>query len=449
MLPGKQRTMSLYTATCLVVANMVGVGVFTSLGFQLGAGLTPFVILVLWLVGGVCAFCGSVAYAELAAALPRSGGEYNFLARIFHPSIGFLAGWTAITTGFSAPVALAAMAFGKYAHKLAPALPELPMAFAALAAVTTAFLASTRVRLWFQDISTSVKLLTIGIFIVVGLFAAPEGSALSPQDGDTAKMFSPSFATSLIYVMFAYTGWNASSYVAGEVQNPSRNVPLSMAFGTVIVTVLYVALNAVFLRVAPVAELLGPKGEGELEVGLIAGQHAFGHIGGNVMALVIAFGLLSTLGAMQWIGPRVLATMGEDLRALRPFSRVNASGIPIYATLAQTAIVAVLLATGTFDTVLTYVQFTLTLCSVLAVLGVYVLRAREPHLPRPVRAWGYPITPAIFLTVNCWMLWHVLREKPFQSLAGLGTMLLGLVVFFYSKWRSTKRSRRHSVTPSV
>ena len=422
--------MSLFTATCLVVANMVGIGVFTSLGFQLAGGLTPFVILMLWLVGGVCAFCGSVAYAELAAALPRSGGEYHFLTRIFHPSVGFLAGWAAITAGFAAPVALAAMAFGKYIHGIQPTLREMPLAFAALAAITLAMLASARLRQWFQDFSTSLKLLTILAFLAAGFLAPATGSSLAPQSGDTARMFSHEFAADLIYVMFAYAGWNASSYVAGEVRNPSRNVPLSMAIGTVLVTVLYIALNAVFLRVAPAVELTG-----KLEVGLIAGTHALGATGGKWMALLIAGGLLSTVGAMQWIGPRVLATMGEDSRALRPFSIVNASSIPIFATLAQTAIVILLLATGTFEKVLTYVQFTITLCSSLAVLGVFVLRRREPDLPRPVRAWGYPITPIIFLAVNGWMIWHVLQKSPLESLAGLGTLLAGLIVFHLSARR--------------
>ncbi len=434
----KPGSMSLYTATCLVVANMIGTGVFTSLGFQLAGGLTPFVILMLWLVGGVCAFCGSVAYAELAAALPRSGGEYHFLARVFHPSVGFLAGWVAVTAGFAAPVALAAMAFGKYMHEINPKLPELPMAFAALGAVTFAFLASARLRRWFQDFSTSLKLLTIGAFIIAGLFAADKGGSLGPQTGDGGRMFSHTFATSLIYVMYAYTGWNASSYIIGEVKNAPRNVPLSMAIGTVIVTVLYIAINAIFLRVAPAADL-----SGKIEVGLVAGTHALGASGGKWMAMLIAFGLLSTVGAMQWIGPRVLVTMGEDLRALQPFSRVNSSGIPIFATLAQTAVVVVMLWTGTFSAVLKYVQFTLTLCSSLAVLGVYVLRAREPHLPRPVRAWGYPLTPAIFLIVNGWMMWHVLREDTRESLAGLTTMLLGLAVFFLFERRPPEQQTGH------
>ena len=419
--------MSLYTATCLVVANMVGVGVFTSVGYQIAGGLTPVVILILWLVGGVCAFCGGVAYAELAAALPRSGGEYHFLTRIFHPSVGFLAGWVSITAGFAAPVAVGAIAFGNYIHRIRPALGALPLAFAALVFITVVMLVSATLRKWFQNVSTSLSFLAILVFLGIGFFAPAHGSALVPQAGDTARLFSPGFATSLIYVMFAYAGWNASTYVTAEVRNPSRNVPLSMALGTVIVTVLYIAMNAIFLRAAPAAELSGQN-----EVGLIAGTHVFGATGGKWMALLIAAGLLAHIGSMQWIGPRVTATMGEDTRVLRPFSIVNTGGIPIYATLAQTAIAAFMLATGSFKSVLTYVQFTITLCSALVVIGVFVLRVREPNLPRPVRAWGYPVTPAIFLIVNGWMLWHVFAENPKESLAGLGTILSGLVVFYLS-----------------
>ena len=422
--------MSLYTATCLVIANMVGTGVFTSLGFQVADGLTPFVILLLWLVGGVCAFCGGVAYAELAAALPRSGGEYHFLSRIFHPSVGFLAGWVSITAGFAAPVAAGAIAFGNYVHGIRPSLGALPLAFAALAFITVAMLASARLREWFQNVSTSLSFAAILVFLGVGFFAPAHGSRLAPQPGDAAQLFSHSFAADLIWVMFAYAGWNASTYVSAEVRNPSRNVPLSMALGTIIVTVIYIAMNAIFLRAAPAAEL-----KGELEVGLIAGTHVFGIAGGKWMALLIAAGLLSHIGSMQWIGPRVTATMGEDNRVLRPFSIVNKSGIPIFATLAQTAIAAFMLYTGTFRSVVTYVQFTITLCSALVVIGVFVLRVREPDLPRPVRAWGYPVTPAIFLIVNGWMLWNVFIRNPRESLAGLGTILLGLVVFQISQSR--------------
>lgn len=425
-------SMSLYTATCLVVANMVGTGVFTSVGFQLKAGLSPFPILVLWLVGGVCAFCGSVAYAELAAAVPRSGGEYHFLARIFHPAFGFLAGWASITAGFAAPVALAAMAAGRYVHGVWPTVPAGVVAGAAVVGITAAMIANPRIRVAFQNSATSLKLLLLVVFVLFGAVAPATGSSLAPQAGDGGQILSPAFAFNLIFVMYAYAGWNASAYVTGEVHHPTRNVPLSMALGTIIVTILYIAINAVFLRVAPAAEL-----NGQIEAGLIAGRHAFGETGGRCMALLITLGLLSSIGAMQWVGPRVLATMGEDHRLLHPFSHGNSHGMPVIATVTQTALVALLLATGTFENLLTYVQFTITLCSFLAVLGVFVLRWREPALPRPVKAWGYPITPLVFLTVNGWMLWHVLRSTPLESLAGLGTLLVGLVVFRMSGKRST------------
>ncbi len=425
--------MSLFTATCLVVSNMVGTGVFTSLGFQLAGGLTPFAIIVLWIVGGVCAFCGGVAYAELAAALPRSGGEYHYLARIFHPSVGFLAGWVSITAGFAAPVAAGAIAFAKYLHSIDPGLPEKWIAFGGLLLITAVMLVSPKLRRWFQNVSSSLTFFAILAFLVVGFLAPAGGSSLAPQAGDMQKVFSGGFATSLIYVMFAYAGWNASTYVAGEVRDPSRNVPLSMALGTVVVAIIYLSLNAIFLRVAPASEL-----KGQVEVGLIAGTHIFGAAGGKWMALIIAAGLLAHIGAMQWIGPRVTATMGEDIRVMRPFAQVNAAGIPIYATLAQTAIAAYLLKNGTFDAVLTYVQFTITLCSALVVIGVFVLRIREPDLPRPVRAWGHPFTSGIFLAVNGWMLWNVLQDKPRESLAGFATILAGLIVFYFSERRGSK-----------
>jgi APA family basic amino acid/polyamine antiporter len=423
---------SLYTATCLVVANMIGTGVFTSVGFQLAGGLTPFPILMLWLVGGICAFCGGVAYAELAAALPRSGGEYHFLARIYHPSVGFLAGWVSLTAGFAAPVALAAIAFGKYLQGVWPGLSAPWLADGAVLAVTALLLATPRLRVIFQDGATSLKGALLVIFIVFGWAAAGEGSSLRPQPGDGAQLLSGDFAVSLVFVMYAYAGWNASAYLAGEVRNPARNVPLSMALGTIVVGVLYLAINAVFLYLAPAAEL-----RGQTEVGLIAGQHAFGPHGGRAVALLIAVGLLSNMGAMQWIGPRVMVAMGQDHPALRPLSGLNRRGLPLAATLAQTALVFLLMKTGSFQDVLTYVQVTITFCSFLTVLGVFILRWREPELPRPIRAWGYPVTPLIFLLVNGWMMAHAFVQNPLASGKGLATIVCGWLVYHF-----TTRSRK-------
>jgi basic amino acid/polyamine antiporter, APA family len=424
------RQMSLYTATCLVIANMVGTGVFTSVGFQIGAGLSPFTILLLWLVGGICAFCGGVAYSELAASLPRSGGEYHVLSRIYHPAIGFLAGWASVTAGFAAPVALAAIAFGKYVNRLWPVIGVGYAAGTAVAVITIIMVGSERVRTWFQDTATSLKVILLSVLIIAGWIIPAQGSSLAPKSGDLAQLITPQFAVSLAWVMYAYAGWNASVYVTGQVRNPSKVVPLSMAIGTIAVTVLYVLVNGAFLRLAP-AEALS----NEVEAGLIAAQHGFGNTGGRLVGLLISLGLLSHLGAMQWVGPHVLSTMGEDHRALRPFARVNRQGLPIVATLTQTAIVALMLLTSTFESVLNYVLFTITLCSFLTVLGVFVMRYHEPDLPRPVKAWGYPFTPLIYLAIMGWMLAHVLKRHPGESAWGFATLLAGLIVFHFSERR--------------
>jgi basic amino acid/polyamine antiporter, APA family len=424
MMATPARTMSLYTATCLVVANMVGTGVFTSVGYQVAAGLSPFVILVLWLVGGVCAFCGGVSYAELASALPRSGGEYHFLTRIYHPAVGFLAGWTSITVGFSAPVALTAMAFGSYLHGVIPGVSPQLLAVLSITLVTVMMVVSPRARVWFQNGATSLKVMLLLLVAIAGWVVTGSGSSLAPQAGDLAQLTTPAFATSLAWVMYSYMGWNASVYVAGEVRNPTRNVPMSMAIGTVLVTVLYLLVNGAFLRLAPTEALLGKK-----EAGLVAAQAGFGDAGAMAIASLISLGLLASIGAMQWVGPRVMATMGEDHQVLRPLTQTDRQGLPLLATLTQTAIVAFLLITGTFQSVLNYVLFTLSLCSFLTVLGVFVLRFQEPDLPRPVKAWGFPVTPLIYLAVNGWMLAHILKMYPRESSWGFATLLTGLIVF--------------------
>jgi APA family basic amino acid/polyamine antiporter len=250
-----------------------------------------------------------------------------------------------------------------------------------------------------------------------------------PASGDRALIVSAPFAISLYWVMYAYSGWNASTYIVGEVRNPARTIPLSLGLGTLLVMILYLAINAVFLRTTPAGELLGKQ-----QVGLIAGAHMFGPAGGKVMASFIALGLVSTVSAMMWIGPRVTATMGEDLRALSWLSHRTRRGIPVIATVVQLVIVNVLILTATFSTVVNYVQFSLTLSSALTVLGVYVLRWRQPDLRRPYCTWGYPFTPAIFLAISGWMLWHLLEADSTRtpSLLGLATAASGLVVYFLS-----------------
>jgi APA family basic amino acid/polyamine antiporter len=417
------------TATNIVVANMIGTGVFTSLGFQVAAIQSDFSLISLWVIGGLAALCGALCYAELAAALPRSGGEYHFLSRIFHPALGFMAGWVSATVGFAAPIALAAMAFGTYFQAFGTGLSPVLLSLILVWLVNGVQLGGIRAGEIFQNLWTVVKVLLILALVIAGLMVAhPQPLQLAPGPGDLKSLFSGPFAVSLVYVMYSYSGWNAATYITEEVRNPSRNVPWSLLLGTAIVTVFYVALNYVFLLSTPKSALAG-----QLQVGLIAGKSIFGPLGGQIVSALISLGLIASVSAMTWLGPRVTKRMAEDLPSLRFFGRVSAKGTPYIAMLFQLIVVMVLLLTASFETVLIYIQFSLLLCSFLTVLGVIVLRIREPGLERPYRVWGYPVTPVIFLLITLHMMSYVIKEKPAESLFGLATVVAGLIVYFFSR----------------
>lgn len=408
---------------------MIGTGIFTSLGFQVSTIPSAFPIVLLWLIGGLCALCGALAYGELAATFPRSGGEYHFLSVIFHPALGFLAGWISITVGFAAPIALAAMAFGKYLNTVFPALSPVALSLAVVALVTAIHLRGIGLGSAFQNVATLLKVLLLVVLVAAGfLVKDTQPVSLLPVEGDGSLLVSAPFAVSLIYVMYAYSGWNASTYIVGEVRNPARTVPLSIAIGTLLVTILYVGVNAVFLRTTPLSEMAG-----KVEVAHVAAVHIFGDSGGRLMAGLICAGLISSVSAMTWVGPRVAMTMGQDWRALSLLARTTPGGVPAIAVLLQSAIVGILLITSSFAWVLTYVQFSLQLCSFLTVLGLLVLRVRHPEIPRPCRMWGYPVTPIIFLVISLWMLWHILWSNPVESISGFCTLLVGLALYFASR----------------
>ncbi|MBS0235569.1 MAG: amino acid permease [Proteobacteria bacterium] len=426
------RTVSTVTATALAVADMIGIGVFTSLGFQVASIPSAFSVLMLWIVGGIAALCGALSYAELAAAFPRSGGEYNFLSRIYHPAIGFLAGWISAALGFSAPIALAAMAFGEYFKGLFPGASPLLLGLAVVWVVTFIHLTGVKHSSKFQNISTFIKGGLILALIVAGLaYGVPQSISFAPTEGDLGYIASAPFAVSLVFVMYAYSGWNAATYIAGEIREPAVSLPRSIIAATIIVIACYVALNAVFLYTTPISAMAG-----QLDVALIAGRHIFGAVGGGIVGALICIGLISSVSAMTWIGPRVTMAMGKDHALFRPLSLTSKNGVPTYAILFQLVIVSLLLMTQSFEAVLDTIQFSLTLCSFLAVLGVIVLRWKEPHLSRPYRTWGYPLTPFVFLGVTAFMMYHLVVERPLQSLAGLAIMLTGLAAYAYSRNRS-------------
>jgi basic amino acid/polyamine antiporter, APA family len=418
-------TVSLLVATAIVVADMVGVGVFTSLGFQVKDIPSGFSILALWTIGGLVALCGVFSYGELGAMFPRSSGEYNFLSRAFHPAFGFLAGWVSATVGFAAPVALAAMAFGEYAKSIFGGSPPIALAIGVVWLVSTVQLCGVQHSSNFQLIATALKVVLIAAFLIAGfLMGAPQPISFAPSASDLTHIASAPFAIGLVFVMYSFSGWNAATYIIGEIRMPQRNLPRAMLAGTSIVLLLYVALNAVFLRTAPIDSLAG-----QIDVASIAGSYIFGDLGGRIVAAMICIGLVSSISAMMWIGPRVMMTMGEDIPAIRLFARKSGNGAPAYAILFQLAVATVMLFTRSFEAVLDFIQFALLFCSFFTVLGVIKLRITHPDLPRPYRAFGYPLTPAVFLIVTAFMMYYLVMERPLQAFLGMLIMLSGLAIY--------------------
>jgi APA family basic amino acid/polyamine antiporter len=420
------KLISPFTAICIVVANAIGTGVFTSLGFQAVDIKSGFALLFLWFVGGIFALCGALSYGELGAAMPRSGGEFHYLSQTYHPIVGFLTGWVSITVGFAAPIAAAAIAFGQYFSRVIPAIA--PMAIAPLIVIIISLIHTRNLKLgsYFQDSLTVLKVLLIVVVILCGfLIAEPQSIRFLPSGEDMQLIFSSPFAISLVYVTYSYSGWNASVYIASELKEPEKNLPRSLFAGTFLVMVLYLLLNFIFLYTTPIDELAG-----QLEIGYLAANRIFGAKGGEMMSLLISFGLLSSISSMTWAGPRVTQAIGEDIPFFKGLARKNANGIPYYAIFLQLCIVLVLVITSTFEAVITYLGFTLTLSSFLTVLGVFVHRIRFPEVPRPYKTWGYPVTPLIFLAISLWMLIYIFLGKPVESLAGLTTIALGLPVYF-------------------
>lgn len=423
--------MGLVACMALVVANMVGTGVFTSLGFQVGALPSPFIICLLWGVGGIVALCGALSYGELASALPHSGGEYHFLSRIYHPALGFASGFVSVTVGFAAPIALAAIALGSHLTEALPGLPAKPVAFVAILSLAAIHALAVRASGWTQIVVTILKVVLILGFLALGWSKGNlSGVAFAPTTESLRLVLSPAFAVALLFVLYSYSGWNAVAYILDEVRDAPRTAPRAILLGTLFVTALYVALHALFLRSAPPASY-----DGQINVAGIAAQSLFGAAGGRLMAALVGVGLLASLSAMTWAGPRVSQAIGRDLPALGFLGATSPRGVPRPALALQTALALVFLATATFETVLIYAQFALATSGFLAVLGVLVLRRTRPDLPRPFRCPLFPAPPLIYLAITGVALAYAAIRRPNEAMAGVATLTLGVMVWMVAKSR--------------
>lgn len=433
---------SLVTAITVTISTMIGTGVFTSLGFQVFDIKSVPPLLALWIIGGVIATAGALTYGELTSAFPRSGGEYNFLSRLYHPIVGFLSGYVSATVAFAAPIALAGMALGTYfggmiADKAAPDFEtvKLMIALGAVVLMTVIHIIKVSISGNFQKYITSLVVFLIFALVATAfIFGTPTQLPFLGFDYDLNALLSAPFAVSLIYVSYSYSGWNGAAYITEEVENPTKNVPLALFIGTMVVMVLYVLLNFSFLYMVPVDQL-----QGQIDVGLIAAKNIFGGYGAVIVGLLISICLLSAVSGMTFIGPRVTQTMMKDVIP-NIYNRYKflSKEVPVVPILFQSLVAVFMIVTYTFEQVLVYIGFTLSLSTTATVFGIFILRTKLKHIPRTYKTFGYPFTPIIFILFEIWMLTHIMMDKPMESLAGLATVLSGIVVYYIAKHFNTK-----------
>lgn len=407
---------------------MVGTGVFTTTGMLVRDVGSAGAVLVAWALYGVVALAGALCYAELAAALPLNGGEYALLARIYHPAVGFAAGAVSLVVGFAAPVAACALAFGDYAHAVFPQAPARPLALLLVVGASALHGVHVEHGARAQNLVTALKLALVAAFVAFGAVALLRGGAPGLHEAArvplAAALVSPPFAAGLVLISFAYSGWNAASYIAGELREPGRTVPRAIALGTGVVTVLYVGLNAVFLAAVPASRL-----SGVVEVGHVAATALFGPRAGAAVSLLIAAGLVSTVGALIMTGARASEAMGRDHPRLALLARRTKHGAPLVSVALQAGLAGALVLGATFDALLVWTGLTLTLAAALTVAGLIVLRVREPNLERPYRVHAYPLAPAVFLAFSAWSVVASLLEQPLIALASAATIAAALALY--------------------
>ncbi|MCA1563209.1 MAG: amino acid permease [Acidobacteria bacterium] len=448
-------------AAAIVVSNVIGGGIFITPVIVAGLVTEPRAMLGVWLAGGLLAFAGAMAYAELAAVRPRAGGEYIYLRDAFGPLAAFLTGWTSFIAGFSGAIAANAVGLASYLGRFVPAaadttpfltipLPLVPLvvspqaivALAAIAALTAVHIRGLGPGRLVQNALAGVKVAALVAFIAFG-FTLGRGTMAHVTGGEGAS--ATGWLLSLVPVMFAYSGWNAAVYVAEEVRNPGRNVPLALASGTATVIAIYLALNLLYLYAMPIGELAG------LKVGVVdaTAERLFGFAIANLLAAFTIISIAASISAMTLAGPRVYYAMAQDGLFLRSAARVHPRyHTPAIAIIAQGVWASVLVLCGTLSELVQYTGFAVILFAGIAVFALFVLRRREQRDGRhfqseepggstkPFRTWGYPVTPGIFVLASFVILANEIWRNPGPSAAGLAIIAAGIPIYFAARRRA-------------
>jgi basic amino acid/polyamine antiporter, APA family len=440
------RQLGFFSATALVISNMIGTGIFATPGLMAGDLGSAWWILACWLVGAFFAFAGALSYSELGVNFPSSGGEYVYLTHAFGPEWGFMTGWVSFFAGFSAPIAASALAFSDYLGYFFPALrqdhatviigsgafslhlgPGQAVASALIAVFTFLNCFGVGRTAKVQNVLTGTKLIVIIGFVLLGLMAGSGSwSHFSEPAVRTSTVSLPAqFFISLLFVMFGYSGWNAATYIAEEIARPERTLPAALAAGCGIVAVLYLALNVVYVYATPLEQM-----KGVIAVGSVSASNLFGPRVGGAFSALLALCIVSTVNAEVTVGPRVYYAMAKNRAFFRSASFVHPRWhTPVIAILSQ-GLCAMFMTITPFTELLLYIGMSLTIFTVLSIVALIVFRKRRPGWQR-LRAvdFAYPLVPASYILVGvCAMVYGVIWQ-PRASLTAFATIGLGALVY--------------------
>jgi basic amino acid/polyamine antiporter, APA family len=445
-----KRQLGLITGILVIVADMIGTGIFMTTGNILGMTNNALIVLILWAIGGIVAICGSLSYAELSTIWPDVGGEYVYLKKIFGYLPAFLTGWISLTVGFSAPVATSSLLLVQYVNKFLHIVygnNSIPLFLDAIwvqkifAIVIIIFFAIIHILgvkkgSSLQNILTFIKIFLILLFIVFGLSAIDWNmterlyAQYIPKSGGQ-ELSIPLTGLALLMIMFAYSGWNCASYIAGEIKNPEKNLHRTLWIGTSVVMVIYLLLNVVYLMSTNGTNLIGKD-----EVGAIAALNLFGAGISSVFTVGIALILLSAVSVQMMVGPRVYYAMAKDKMIFQSLAKIHPTfETPYIAITIQMVLAIIYVFTGTAMTLIIYMGFALNIFPVLAVIGLIYIRYAKPELKSSYKVPIFPVVPLIYILLTVVMMIAALLSWTTTSIFAIGVVIIGIPVFYI--WKST------------
>lgn len=456
---GLKRQLGLFDAVMLISGDMIGTGIFIATGVIAETLPSPGGVLLVWILGGLLALTGALSCAELSASLPYVGGDYIYIREAYGKLLGFLSGWSSFLVTFSGAIAFLAVSFSGFMAFFFPLLGSeeklfsatiltfpfslsVNVTFGTISAIIVVILISTlhcigvRPGTLMQNVLTTLKIgALLGIILLGVLFGKGDTANFSPLfDWQKVGNFSV-FAAAFIPVVFAYSGWNAIIYIAGEVKDPQRNLPRALLWANLIVIALYLAVNIVYIYGVPVTEM-----KGALRVSEVATTALFGHQTSAWITAIITVSILGALNVVTMIGPRIYYAMAQDGLFFKRLARVHPTfGTPANAIILQAVWAVLLILTNTWGTLFTYVSVIITLFSAFTVASVIVLRYKRPELKRPYKLWGYPVVPILFVLTHLWIVWGSVTEKPWDSLLGVFIVSLGIPAYFI--WRNRVKEK--------